>query len=64
MEFKGEAEGKINGLEETMAAQQNQVKEKLEYWVELFLFLSASQSENGGPVLIYWQAISCLLPCI
>lgn len=31
MEFKGEAEGKINGLEETMAAQQNQVKEELEY---------------------------------
>ena len=31
MEFKGEAEGKINGLEVTMAAQQNQVKEELEY---------------------------------
>ena len=64
MEFKGEAEGKINGLEETMAAQQDQVKEELEYWVEMFLFLSASQNENGRPVLIYWQAISCLLPCI
>ena len=53
MEFKGEAEGKINGLKETMAAQQIQVKEELEYWVEMFLFLSASQSENGGPVLVY-----------
>ena len=38
MEFKGEAEGKINGLEETMAAQQNQVKEKLEYYLKCSCF--------------------------
>ncbi|KAM7437952.1 regulation of modification of synaptic structure [Porites harrisoni] len=47
MEFKGEAEGKINGLEETMAAQQNQATSSAE---ETEQIVAGLRQENSSLV--------------